>query len=160
MQYGPLHPQYATLEASANLCGRKSTFFTVVYKICAAYILFKHQKTSQVPGEFMTMMNEVANIQSSWTMNALAQSTVKKYPTLLQFHNSPTILEATAEWCLMTNTWVVSTWSNMAHWHSTTHSAFPLMLWSDPLTITLWCQHQLGCCNNAPGIPREIQEVW
>ena len=149
-QSGPLHP---TLEASAYLCRRKSTFFDVVYKICAAYIIFKLQKTSQVPGEFMTMRLQTFNL-SEW-MHCTGAVHWKEISNFIAIPQFPHYLEATAEWCLMTNTWVVSTWSNMAHWHSTTYSAFQLMLWTDPLEVS-----PPAGCNNAPGIPREIQEVW
>ena len=151
-QSGPLHP---TLEASAYLCRRKSTFFDVVYKICAAYIIFKLQKTSQVPGEFMTMRLQIFLNECT----ALAQSTEKKYPTLLQFHNSPTIWRPQQsgvswpilEWCLPGVTWHIGTpLTPLSNW------CCGLIHW----TITLWCHHQLDCCNNAPGIPWEIQEVW
>ena len=63
----------------------------------------------------MTMMNEIANIQSSWTMNAPPplQSTEKKYPTLLQFPHYPGghsgVSWPILEWCLPGVTWHIGT---------------------------------------------------
>ena len=123
------------------------------------YILFKHQRHPRsLVNLWQWMRLQIFNLPEQW-MHCTGAVHWKEISNFIAIPQFPHYLEATAEWCLMTNTWVVSTWSNMAHWHST-HSAFQLMLWTDPLDYHTLVSPSAGllqqCTRHPLGDPRSL----